>query len=367
MRLISLDVLQPGMIIANTIWNESGRPLIQKDVVVSQQIINRLKQLNIKYVYIEDKISKGIEVRESIPVEKRLGAVKKITESFIKLKGVEGKKASYILDQQSTEIGKLVDGLLDSILNSKEMLTIITDSFLYDEYLYQHSFQVTLYSLAIAKELGYPHKELKLIGIGAMLHDVGKLQIPTSILFKPGRLTDEEFETMKQHTTFGFDILRNLHSISLLVAHCAFQHHERLDGSGYPRGLVEKDIHPYAKILAIADVFDAVTSDRVYRNKMLPSEGIQLIESGSGKIFDKKCVEAFKRCIVHYPNGTIVLLTDGRRGVVAKQNLNNSSLPLVRIFEENNTLVKSTYMINLEEHPQVLIEKIEPDYLAAVE
>ncbi|CAM5214688.1 Putative nucleotidyltransferase with HDIG domain OS=Ureibacillus acetophenoni OX=614649 GN=SAMN05877842_109103 PE=4 SV=1 [Ureibacillus acetophenoni] len=367
MRLISLDVLAPGMVIAKSIWNDAGRPLLQQGVVVSQTMINRLQQLNIKYVYIDDEISKGIEVEETVPVEKRLRTVKKITESFNKLKGLEGKKASYILDIQSQEIGNMIDGLLESILESKEMLTVLTDSYIYDEYLYQHSFQVTLYALAIAKELGYSYKEIKLIGIGAILHDVGKLQIPTNILFKPGKLTDEEYETVKNHAQFGFDILRNLHSISLLVAHCAYQHHERLDGSGYPRGIVEKDIHPYAKIIAVADVFDAVTSDRVYRNKLLPSQGIQLLESGSGVLFDTKVVEALKRSIVHYPNGTILLLSDGRRGVVAKQNLNNSELPQVRIFEENNAILKSTYMLNLEEHPEVCVEKVETQYIKQAE
>jgi len=367
MRLISLDVLKPGMVIAKTIWNEAGRPLLQKDVVVTESIINRLNQLYIKYVYIDDEISKGIEVNESIPVEMRLAAVNKITESFHQLKGVGGKKASYILDRQSAEIGNLVDDILGSILSNSEMLTVLTDSFLYDEYLYQHSFQVALYSIAIAKELNYSRSELKTIGIGALLHDVGKLQIPTSILLEPGRLTDEEYETMKQHTTYGFDILRNLHTVSLLVAHCAFQHHERLDGSGYPRGLVERDIHPYAKIIAVADVFDAVTSDRVYRNKMLPSQGIELIQSGSGITFDIEVVEALKRSIVHYPNGTMVLLSDGRRGIIAKQSLNHSSLPFVRIFEENGAILKSTYMLSLEEHPHIVIEKIETDYLTHIE
>ena len=133
---------------------------------------------------------------------------------------------------------------------------------------------------------------------------------------------------MKQHARYGFDILRNLHSISLLVAHCAFQHHERLDGSGYPRGLVENEIHPYAKIIAVADVFDAVTSDRVYRDKMLPSQGIELIESGSGTIFDKRVVEAFKRSIVHYPNGTIVCYQMVEEVSLQNKILNNSALPL---------------------------------------
>ena len=129
---------------------------------------------------------------------------------------------------------------------------------------------------------------------------------------------------MKQHSRFGFDLLRNLHSMSLLVAHCAFQHHERIDGSGYPRGLVDVEIHPFAKIIGVADVFDAVTSNRVYREKMLPSEGIAIIEAGSGKMFDTSVVEALKRSIVHYPNGTIVLLNNERRGVVSKQNIKQS-------------------------------------------
>ncbi len=367
MRLISIDVLEPGLVMAKTIWNDTGLPLLQKGAVVSQPIINRLKQLNIKYVYIDDKISEGIEVNESIPPEKRIHAVKKITESFKKIKGLEGKKASYVLDIQSVEIGIIVEDLLDAILNSNEMLTVLTDSFLYDEYLYQHSFQVTLYSLAIAKELGYSYKDMKLIGIGAMLHDVGKLQVPTNILLKPGSLTDEEFEMMKQHARLGFDILRNLHSISLLVAHCAFQHHERLDGSGYPRGLKENEIHPYAKIIAVADVFDAVTSERVYRKQMLPSEGINLIQTGSGKLFDSKVVEAFKRSVIHYPNGTVLLFTDGRRGVVAKQNPNSAAHPFIRIFEENNNILKSTYILNLEEQPNVTVQKIETGYISQVE
>jgi putative nucleotidyltransferase with HDIG domain len=367
MRLISIDGLAPGMTIASTIWNGSGLPLLQKGVAVSLPIIQRLRQLNIKYLYIDDSISNGIKVNETISPEERLKAVKNITASFNQLKGIEGKKASYILDKQSKEIGKLVDQLLVSIVNSKEILTILTDSFIYDEYLYNHSFQVTLYSIAMAKELGYSYKEMRLIGIGAMLHDVGKLQVPTNVLLKPSRLTDDEFEVMKKHAKLGFDILRNLHSISLLVAHCAFQHHERLDGSGYPRGISDREIHPYAKIIAVADVFDAVTSDRVYRDKMLPCQGLEIVEAASGTLFDAKVVEALKKCVVHYPNGTILLLSDGRRGIVAEQNPKNPALPVVRIFEEENHILKSTYVLSLADHVDIAVEKIETDYVTHIE
>ncbi|MFJ8236813.1 HD-GYP domain-containing protein [Ureibacillus sp. NPDC094379] len=355
------------MKIGRTIYNEAGHPLLKEDAIVSNRIIERLKQLNIQYVYIDDLISSGIEVEESVSIEKRMKIVNQITDSFLKIKGLNFQDASLVLDKQSKVIGVIVDDLLDSILNSEEILTVLTDAFLYDEYLYQHSFQVTLYSLAIAKELGYSSNDLRNIGIGAMLHDVGKLLIPTSILLKPGRLTDEEYETMKHHTTYGFDILRNLHTISLLVAHCAFQHHERIDGSGYPRGLVDYEIHPFAKVIAVADVFDAVTSNRVYREKMLPSQGICIIEAGSGTLYDAKVVEALKRSVVHYPNGTIVMLSDERRGVVAKQNIADSSRPIIRIFEENQILLKATYTLNLMEEINLKILKVETEYVVGVE
>lgn len=129
-------------------------------------------------------------------------------------------------------ISSIVDELLHVISNNNEMLMILSDAYIYDEYLYQHLFQVTMYSIAIAKELGYSYEDQRLIGIGALLHDVGKLVIPQEIIKKPGDLTKEEFEEVKLHTKHGFDVLRNLHSVSLLVENCAFQHHERLDGSG---------------------------------------------------------------------------------------------------------------------------------------
>ena len=367
MRLISINVIKTGMVIGRPIWNEAGLPLIQKDVVVTDGLINRLKQLGIQYVYIEDKISEGIEIEETVPLAVRKKAVKQITDAFQKLKGLDNKSATHVIDKQTKEIGNLVDDLLSSILNADEILMILSDTMLYDEYIFQHSFQVTLYSLAIAKEMGYSESDLRTIGIGAILHDVGKMVTPSEILFKPGRLTDEEFETMKQHARSGFDILRNLHTVSLLVAHCAFQHHERMDGSGYPRALVDYEIHPFAKVIAVADVFDAVTSNRVYREKMVPSQGIAIIEAGRGTMFDAKVVDALKKSVVHFPNGTILLFSDGRRGVVVKQNDQNAALPCVRIFEENNELLKTTYQLDLIDEQNITIEKVDTEYISEIE
>lgn len=367
MRLISIDALKVGMIIGRTIWNEAGHPLLQQGVAVSPTIINRLKQLQIKYMYIDDELTKGIEIQESIPSHVRKKVVSNITDSFQKIRKMDPKKASYVLDQQTKMLNFLVEDLLQSILNSEEMLTVLMDAYLYDEYIYQHSFQVAMYALAMGRELGYNANELRIIGLGAILHDVGKMMISTDVLQKPGRLTDEEFEEVKQHARFGFDILRNLHSISLIVAHCAFQHHERLDGSGYPRGLVDFEIHPYAKIIAVADVFDAMTSTRVYRSRMMPVKALQIIENGKGTLYDAKVVAALKRTVVHYPNGTVVKLSDGRRGVISRQNTTIPAMPWIRIFEEHQQVVAATYEINLHEAPGVMIESMELNYSPTTE
>lgn len=366
MRLISIDVLKEGMVLGRTIWNEAGHPLLKKGVVINERIIHRLQQLHTHYLYIDDEISKGIEVEDTVPSIVRNRAVSTIKNSFKSLNGLDAASASYVLDQQSKEIVTIVDELLLAVTGNNEILTVLTDAYLFDEYLYQHSFQVTLYSIAIARELGHSVEDLRLIAIGALLHDVGKVMVPKEIITKPGRLTDDEFEIMKMHTRYGFDVLRNLHSISLLVAHCAFQHHERIDGSGYPRGLVDFEIHPFAKIIGVADVFDAVTTNRVYREKMLPSQGLAIVEAGSGTIFDAKIVNALKKAVVHYSNGTILKLSDGRRGIVSKQNTVNPNLPRIRIFEDNNELLPATYEINLADHPTVCIVKVETDYVVAV-
>lgn len=362
-----MNVLKEGMVVGRTIWNEAGHPLLHKDVIVTSRIVERLRDLNIQYLYIEDKVSRGIEVEETVTPAKRIQVVKNITKSFKEVKQTKSSQAPYVLDQQSKVIGLIVEDIMNSIIGSEEVLMVLTDAYLYDEYIYQHSFQVTMYSIAIAKEMGYSYDDIRLIGMGAMLHDIGKLLIPPEILSKPGKLTDEEYDEMKQHTRFGFDLLRNLHSVSLLVAHCAFQHHERIDGSGYPRGLVDFEIHPFAKIIAVADVFDALTSTRVYRKKMLPTDAISIIEEGRGIQFDARVVDAFKQSIVHYANGTLVLLNDGRRGIVSKQNLVDASRPWLRIFEENHSMLEATYEICLSDCPMLEIEKIELDFVVYAE
>ncbi|GAE33233.1 HD-GYP domain-containing protein [Halalkalibacter akibai] len=255
--------------------------------------------------------------------------------------------------------------ILADIKNNKDALAILSDIFVYDSYIFTHSLNVTVYTLGLAVELGFTEKQLMDIGMGALLHDVGKMAIPTEVLNKPGRLTVEEFEIIKSHAKAGYDMLRNAPNISLLSAHCAFQHHERIDGTGYPQGLKGNQIHYYAKLIAIADVFDAVTSNRIYRKPMLPHEGLELLYSGVENQFDQSLVEAFRKTIAVYPAGLKVKLSDGRVGIVVKQNKQLSTHPVVRIIEEHSRELANPYQLDLVEQLNVTIVETETTLAAS--
>ncbi|AYC29976.1 HD-GYP domain-containing protein [Paenisporosarcina cavernae] len=364
MRLISLKAISSGMVLGRSIRNDAGHALLQENIALTDAMINRLRELEVQYVYIHDELSKGIEIPELIPFEKRHASIKTIKETFREINPTNLKKSSYVIDQQSKQLFQMVDEVMGQLLVQDDLMMILGDVVLYDSYIFQHSFQVMLYSIQIAKELGYSYEEIRTIGMGALLHDVGKMVISSDILFKKDKLDEEEYELVKKHARVGFDILRGVHSISLKIAHCAFQHHERLDGSGYPRNLLDFEIHPYAKIIAVADVFDAVTSDRVYKEKMLPNIGLDVIRAGKGTLFDPKIVDALCRVISPYPNGTMVLLSDGSKGIVTKQNQQDPSNPVLRIFEKSGQMLQATFVSDLNENRELHIIQVITDYNA---
>ncbi len=350
MRLIATKVVRAGMVLGHTIYNVNEKPLLQAGVKLTDGMIARLRYLKVQYVYIADEQSKGIEVKESVPVFVRQESIREIRQAFSSIEGCKQKNMAEMLENKASKVQHILKNIMSEMDANQDLLMILSDAYLYDSYIFDHSYNVTLYTLAIGKELKLPVKQLEQLGLGAMLHDIGKTMVDESVLMKEGPLTQQEFEEIKMHTVYGFEVLKNLHNVSLLTAHCAFQHHERLNGSGYPRGLTAEDIHPYAKIIAVADVFDACTSNRVYRDKMLASDAVEILLAGSGTLFDPTVIKAFQKGIAIYPNGLTVQLSDGRKGIVARQNKAVSMRPVVRIVEENGAIVHATYEIDLSTH-----------------
>ncbi len=356
MKTAKIEQLNEGDVLAKPIIDSYGRVLLQKGVVFTERIIRRLADFQFKFVYIHDDMTDDIIPYELLDDQMRIETIQQIRNSFNVLNESQPNDY-YVIEKTLKDVQKKVNEINEVIQGHDEMLSIMSDLFLYDDYLYMHSLNVTVYTLALANELDFSNSKIEQIGIGALLHDLGKTKIPKSILNKPNQLTDLEFDVIKEHTIYGYDLIKSATSLTEEVKYCVVQHHERLNGSGYPYGLKGQNIHPYAQILAVTDVFDAVTSNRVYRPGILPHEGLEVLYSGSGEFFQPEYVDLFRKNISIYPNGTYVELSTGEKGIVAKQNKHLPDRPTIRIVEsrEGSLHKSAVYEIDLATRMDVLI------------
>jgi putative nucleotidyltransferase with HDIG domain len=333
MRLVSIHNVHPGAEIAKPIQSANGRTLVGINVALTQRMIDSLKKYNISHIYVKDTATEDIEILDDIPFEVRLEASQAIEQTFTELQSDE-KKFFKHFEENVNNLQKTFKSLLNEIKSVNNAMNLLTNVYVHDNYTFSHSTNVTIYTLAMAMRLGYNEKQLNEIGLGGMLHDIGKVIIPKEILNKTEKLTQEEFNIIKQHPTVGFEVLRKQYSISLLSAHCAYQHHEKLDGTGYPRGLKGVDIHEYGRVMAIADVFDALTSNRAYRPAMLPHTAMEIIFAGANTHFDPDFIRIFQQSVATYPEGVTVRLNTGEEGVVIKYEFSAPARPLVRVIKD---------------------------------
>jgi HD-GYP domain-containing protein (c-di-GMP phosphodiesterase class II) len=230
-----------------------------------------------------------------------------------------------------------------------------------DNYTYQHSVNVAVLSLVLGVQLQLNQHELYTLCMGALIHDIGKVLIPKDIILKPGPLTEEEFKTIKEHTTKGYDYLRGCLEISAPSRIVALQHHEKVNGNGYPDNIKNKSINRFARIVAIADVYDALTSDRPYRKAMSPSDAVEYIFAHGDTQFDYEMVKAFSKAVVPYPPGTLVKLSTGDIGVVTTILPNFALRPQVKILKKgsrrNSQEIGVT--VSLISHLDIVIQNIE--------
>jgi putative nucleotidyltransferase with HDIG domain len=343
MKKILVDQLQPGQKIGEPIISSNGQLLIHQGTTLTNAIIDRLHQHDVQFVKLiasdeQQTTDKGID---------RKAAVHTIKKSFQSLNEPEITTKTYLAERTAKELNSVVLNVKDSLKEREELVSLLTEAFIFDDYIFDHSLNVTIYTLTIAKELGFNDNELLEIGLGALLHDIGKMKIPKQILQKTGSLTEEEFAIVKNHSSFGYEMLKDIPGIPDSVVRSVFEHHERLNGSGYPNGLKGNDIHLYAKVIGVADVFDAITTNRVYRNARLPHDALEVLYAGSGTLFEQKYIELFRQNVSVYPNGLQLSLSDGSKGIVVKQNSELTDRPVLEIFEKNGVLLEEKYEVNL--------------------
>ena len=223
--------------------------------------------------------------------------------------------------------------MVENILSNKDVVVSLVDIKSMDNYTYAHSVNVAVISLVLGISLNLSKEKLTYLCIGALLHDIGKSFIPNEILQKSGKLTNEEFEIVKNHPRYGYNFLGQFFSLSAHIKLITLQHHERFDGLGYPIGIGGENINYLARIVSIADVYDALTSDRPYKRAMCPSDSLEYIMSNYGTLFDPNMLDIFCRIIIPFPQGTIVSLSNGDIGVVEETIPCFPLRPIVKIIK----------------------------------
>jgi putative nucleotidyltransferase with HDIG domain len=236
---------------------------------------------------------------------------------------------------------------VDQVLDSPDAMLLLTQLKNQDEYTSQHSLNVCILSILLAKHLGYSAEKLNHIGLCGLLHDMGKMKIPLEILNKPCRLTVEEDKIMKTHTTLGRNIIMSARDVHPGAVDVAYTHHEKLDGTGYPRGISAFGISEYARIVAIVDAYDAITSDRVYQKGRLHLQAINILMMARKSHFDDRLVLKFVDCIGIYPVGNVVEMKSGEVGVVTEANRENKTRPKVLMLMDSDKQKIDGFMIDL--------------------
>lgn len=344
MRLVPVESVREGSFLAKTIFDDNGRILLREGIKLSTVIINRIKAIKIYSIYIIDEYSSK-EIEDVITPELRQKAIKVVKDTFFGLEkstlsasrsGTDKNKLNSMIKERENyfaAISQVANELMDELLTKKNVLVNLVDIKSMDSYTYQHSVNVAVLSLILGLELRLNKYELYDLCIGALVHDIGKILVPKELILKEGPLTEAEFKLVKEHALKGYDYLRSVQELSSPARVISLQHHERYDGKGYPENRSGSNISKLARIVSVADVYDALTSDRPYRRAMSPNEAIEYIMgSGSGQ-FDYDMVRVFSKVVVPYPEGTLVKLSTGEYAVIEEVYPNYPLRPKVKIIK----------------------------------
>jgi HD-GYP domain-containing protein (c-di-GMP phosphodiesterase class II) len=321
MMKINVDELESGMITAdNVIEPGTERILLLKDTVLDSVMIFNLKErYNVTEVYIKKAFSASTvadEMRAEINIHQSLSTLKDVFGSD------EEKPLTDFSKEASQQITNVANDLITSLYADDNILLKMHQLQSYDDYTYKHCLRVAMMSVTIGKSLNLPRNKMHDLCEAALLHDLGKRTIDVDIIRKPGRLTDDEFAAIKKHPQNGYLLLRKNGAYTEEIMNAVLMHHEKFDGTGYPLGLKSGQITYLARIITVADVYDALTSNRPYRQPWSVAEAEEFMMGGANTHFDYDIIMAFLAAFAPYPVGEKVLLSDGRRATVVSNNTN---------------------------------------------
>jgi HD-GYP domain-containing protein (c-di-GMP phosphodiesterase class II) len=350
MRSVRVEELEVGDRVARDVPSGAAGsvPLLRAGTRISAAYLAALARSGVTGVYIDDEFGAGIEPEEPLSEPTRRAALEAL-EKTVAEASLAAAGGSNLSEQTLSELAGIVRLINAEIADCRVAALALTDLAGSDHYTLQHSIDVTVIGLLIGRSHIRTHgwrdyrgktrhdrinDQMTKLGVGLLLHDIGKLGVPKEILEKPGRLDPHEFEIVKQHPALGRRMLEGTDVLSPLSVAVVTQHHERWNGSGYPRRLAGGQIVEFARIAAVADVHDAITSERPYRAARPVSEAYRTVLDGAGSLFDPQVVESYQKVVAPYPLGTSVTLSDGRRGIVSSVPDRELSRPEVRVVQD---------------------------------
>lgn len=339
--------VKPGMTLAAELVSAKDVVMLSVGTVLSKQSIELIKRCGFNEVYISPETSYGTDNEKKISnqdyfVEQYSCIAKKVKSAFENIR--------YAKNIPLSELRGLAEQVTDSLSCTRGVVDYLNLMRTADNYTFQHSLNVSILSGLFGRWLGFSGIELQNIVFGGLLHDIGKTKIPLRILNKPGKLSEYEMTIMKRHAVLGLEILEKADLTNFEVIAGVWQHHERLDGTGYPLGLEAAEIHRNAKIIAIADIYDAMTANRVYRRGLSPFE---VMETLCNEMFNK-LDPAFCAIILNYLKdffiGNVVVLNDGRQAEIICVDKDRDIRPVVR--------TRDGEYINLEKNRDIIIVEV---------
>ncbi|MEL7565664.1 MAG: HD-GYP domain-containing protein [Dehalobacterium sp.] len=364
MRRVNILRLKPGMRVGRPIYNNSLGELLVKGSELTDSYIKRLQRLGIEFVWIDDGQDWGIEEKEVIDLKTRIETIRQIRDIALKTKAI-GK-----LSVEPEELYSTVKEFNKQLFKNSDALYNLSSIQCYDDYTFCHSVNVCILSLMTGISLGYSNDQLNELGVGALLHDLGKIKVPEEILNKKGKLTDEEYGVVKMHVTYGYELIRDAKNLGEVPALIALEHHENYDGTGYPNGFSKDKLPEYAQVVAIADRFDAIASDRVYRKAFSPQEAYEMCAASGNLLFKDNIVKAFLYNIAIYPQGSLVELNNGYVAVVLDTPRGYPIFPRVKVLHDGSErLDKQNIEISLLDRGDIYIVRTlngEEDELAGI-
>lgn len=342
-KQITMDQLQVGMFIADN--NEKWIPdnnFTRKGMVNRPEVIEAIRALGVKNLYIDISKGKDTVPDSSSSVNKSPNKLPKPRVSLQRevknAKDIQGMAVRFIEHCMSNiqknnvvdfkPVEAITNDLIQSLSGNYNALLCITQMRQKDRYLMEHSFNVSVYMGFLAMSLGFTDEKLNEIVMGALLHDLGKIRVDDRILHKPGSLSPDEWDEMKRHVDYGEAILGGQAGINQVMLDICVMHHERLDGSGYPKGLVADDIPLHARMACVCDVYDAMTAARVYHKGIAPTVALKAMLKMSEEL-DRDLVYHLIQALGVYPVGSVVELSNNKLAIVLESNPQNKSKPRV--------------------------------------